>query len=68
MIKLLSLNYSTILLYLIVQDVYFDDESAEVVISSLELGDDHGRYFYYFLIHSYCTPKSEGFRLKAFSF
>lgn len=25
------------------QDVYFDDESAEVVISSLRLGDDHGR-------------------------
>jgi serine/threonine-protein phosphatase 6 regulatory subunit 3 len=23
-----------------VQDVYFDDESAEVVISSLRLGDD----------------------------
>lgn len=26
------------------QDVYFDDESAEVVISSLRLGDDQGRY------------------------
>ena len=25
------------------QDVYFDDESAEVVISSLRLGDDHER-------------------------
>jgi serine/threonine-protein phosphatase 6 regulatory subunit 3 len=25
------------------QDVYFDDESAEVVISSLRLGDDQGR-------------------------
>ncbi|XP_057480350.1 uncharacterized protein LOC130767483 isoform X2 [Actinidia eriantha] len=25
------------------EDVYFDDESAEVVISSLRLGDDHGR-------------------------
>ncbi|KAL6199917.1 hypothetical protein ACLB2K_029699 [Fragaria x ananassa] len=24
------------------EDVYFDDESAEVVISSLRLGDDHG--------------------------
>lgn len=28
------------------QDVYFDDESAEVVISSLRLGDDQGRYVY----------------------
>jgi len=27
----------------ILQDVYFDDESAEVVISSLRLGDDHER-------------------------
>lgn len=26
------------------QDVYFDDESAEVVISSLRLGDDQDRY------------------------
>jgi hypothetical protein len=26
-----------------IQDVYFDDESAEVVISSLRLGDDQGR-------------------------
>jgi len=25
------------------QDVYFDDDSAEVVISSLRLGDDQGR-------------------------
>lgn len=25
------------------QDVYFDDESAEVVISSLRLGDEQGR-------------------------
>ena len=25
------------------QDVYFDDESAEVVISSLRLGDDQER-------------------------
>jgi hypothetical protein len=25
------------------QDVYFDDESAEVVISSLRLGDDQDR-------------------------
>ena len=31
--------------YLILgQDVYFDDESAEVVISSLRLGDDQERY------------------------
>jgi serine/threonine-protein phosphatase 6 regulatory subunit 3 len=27
------------------EDVYFDDESAEVVISSLRLGDDHGSLF-----------------------
>lgn len=27
----------------IMQDVYFDDESAEVVISSLRLGDEQGR-------------------------
>lgn len=27
------------------QDVYFDDESAEVVISSLRLGDEQDRYF-----------------------
>lgn len=26
------------------QDTYFDDESAEVVISSLRLGDDQGRW------------------------
>ena len=26
------------------QDVYFDDESAEVVLSSLRLGDDQERY------------------------
>ena len=31
------------LLYL-PQDVYFDDESAEVVISSLRLGDDQERF------------------------
>lgn len=30
-----------IVIYL--QDVYFDDESAEVVVSSLRLGDDQGR-------------------------
>ena len=29
---------------IILQDVYFDDESAEVVISSLRLGDDQERY------------------------
>jgi serine/threonine-protein phosphatase 6 regulatory subunit 3 len=28
-----------------IQDVYFDDESAEVVISSLRLGDDQGSLF-----------------------
>ncbi|KAL2938345.1 polyprotein [Bienertia sinuspersici] len=27
------------------EDVYFDDESAEVVISSLRLGDDQGSLF-----------------------
>lgn len=27
----------------LLQDVYFDDESAEVVISSLRLGDDQER-------------------------
>ncbi|RVW38796.1 hypothetical protein CK203_074165 [Vitis vinifera] len=31
------------------EDVYFDDESAEVVISSLRLGDDQGRV--YVVIH-----------------
>uniref|UniRef100_M4DQ73 SIT4 phosphatase-associated family protein n=1 Tax=Brassica campestris TaxID=3711 RepID=M4DQ73_BRACM len=29
-------------LFILTQDVYFDDESAEVVISSLRLGDDQG--------------------------
>lgn len=29
--------------YFFWQDVYFDDESAEVVISSLRLGDDQER-------------------------
>lgn len=28
---------------IILQDVYFDDESAEVVLSSLRLGDDRER-------------------------
>ena len=28
----------------LLQDVYFDDDSAEVVISSLRLGDDQERY------------------------
>jgi hypothetical protein len=37
------------LLYL-PQDVYFDDESAEVVISSLRLGDDQERFILYYLI------------------
>jgi len=32
-----------LLLYL-PQDVYFDDESAEVVISSLRLGDEQERF------------------------
>lgn len=34
------------------QDVYFDDESAEVVISSLRLGDDHEGY----TAHLYSFP------------
>jgi hypothetical protein len=37
------LNVSHILVdcfFILFQDVYFDDESAEVVISSLRLGDD----------------------------
>jgi len=29
------------------QDVYFDDESAEVVISSLRLGDDQVRLVFW---------------------
>jgi hypothetical protein len=37
------------LLYL-PQDVYFDDESAEVVISSLRLGDNQERFILYYLI------------------
>lgn len=28
---------------IVLQDVYFDDESAEVVLSSLRLGDDRER-------------------------
>lgn len=36
-----SLTMRSILL--IMQESYFDDESAEVVISSLRLGDDQGR-------------------------
>lgn len=32
------------------QDVYFDDESAEVVISSLRLGDEQGRWVNHFVI------------------
>lgn len=35
--------YSDFVLAFVTQDVYFDDESAEVVISSLRLGDDHNR-------------------------
>jgi hypothetical protein len=30
------------------QDVYFDDESAEVVISSLRLGDEQDRFVCFF--------------------
>lgn len=33
------------------QDVYFDDESAEVVISSLRLGDDQDRYYLIVIIN-----------------
>jgi len=31
---------SGLFFFILFQDVYFDDESAEVVISSLRLGDD----------------------------
>lgn len=42
-----------------VQDVYFDDESAEVVISSLRLGDDQGRLVYkLFSLEKYITKNS----------
>lgn len=37
------INMSKVSLWYIWQDVYFDDESAEVVISSLRLGDDQER-------------------------
>lgn len=40
------------------QDVYFDDESAEVVISSLRLGDDQNRYL--------MTPACESLLLQFF--
>ena len=38
----LELRY-LLLIFQKMQDVYFDDESAEVVISSLRLGGDQGR-------------------------
>jgi hypothetical protein len=40
---LFNLILKCIPLIINMQDVYFDDESAEVVISSLRLGDDQGR-------------------------
>ena len=43
------------------QDVYFDDESAEVVISSLRLGDDQGRLvFEPFRYDNSCCMKKYG--------
>jgi len=32
------------------QDVYFDDESAEVVISSLRLGDEQDRFILFYVL------------------
>lgn len=32
------------------QDMFFDDESAEVVISSLQLGEEQDRYFEHYFI------------------
>lgn len=43
MVILLSLFDSKFICFYQMQDVYFDDDSAEVVISSLRLGDDQGR-------------------------
>lgn len=40
------------MLFLIKQDTYFDDDSGEVVISSLRLGDDQGRYAFEVMIGS----------------
>jgi hypothetical protein len=34
--------------YYLAQDVYFDDESAEVVISSLRLGDEQDRFILFY--------------------
>jgi len=32
------------------EDVYFDDESAEVVISSLRLGDEQDRFILFYVL------------------
>ena len=48
--------------YLILgQDVYLDDESAEVVISSLRLGDDQERYVenFSFSVSFWCAKYSD---------
>lgn len=42
------INFSYFSENVVLQDVYFDDESAEVVISSLRLGDDQDRYTFLF--------------------
>jgi hypothetical protein len=36
--------------YYLPQDVYFDDESAEVVISSLRLGDEQDRFILFYVL------------------
>jgi hypothetical protein len=41
--KRLNFYISGLFFFILFQDVYFDDESAEVVISSLRLGDDQDR-------------------------
>lgn len=42
-LRLKKLAYLEPYYILMMQDVYFNDESAEVVISSLRLGDDQER-------------------------
>lgn len=55
-IRLRFWHLSGLYFSLFFQDVYFDDESAEVVISSLRLGDDQDGYFC--CLAMFCHPLS----------
>lgn len=52
--------------FLDLQDVYFDDESAEVVISSLRLGDDQGRSVFLLLLIPSITLAFKNVQFKFF--